>query len=671
MWPEWTNTLSWWQWGVLATVPPAIVALYFLKLRRRTVEVPSTYLWHRAAEDLRVNSLWQRLRNTLLLLLQLAAVALLLLALGRPSWQTQRRLASRTIFLIDNSASMASTDVRPSRLAEAKRRVLDRIGQMQADDVAMVISFSDVAQVEQPYTSNRVALRDAVRNVAQTQRPTNLAEAMKLAAGLANPSKTGDLNEAMVAEAKPADVLIYSDGRFGDVKDFAVGNLNPMWIPIGNPEGRNIGIVGLAASTSDANDRLQIFTRLFNGHPVSQEVDVELYRDNTLVDADRVTLEPDERRGIVFEMEPTEQAVFEVRLAVEDDFALDNRAWLAINAPRRLRVLVITPGNPPLQRALSTVRARERAEVTFVAPDFLNSEQYAQLAGSGGLDLIVYDRCRPAQPPQTNTLFIGRVPQWNGWSPRPPVPAPQVIDIEQAHPLMQWVEMGDVLLAEAAPLALPEAAVALIDSDAGPLAAIAPRQEFEDVVLGFEVYSEKRAVTNWILRPSFPVFVLNTLQYFDRRWATADQMAPAIRPGQEIVLPLPDQDARLVLPDGSTTTLAPAATGKTHFTRTDQLGVYALQVDQRVAYRFAVNLADPQESRVAVDPQMKRHIGNVSLPAVSGSERSRREFWKWLVAAALVVLVVEWLVYRRRIAPRRTSPRFSGRQHELSEAWVG
>ena len=213
--------------------------------------------------------------------------------------------------------------------------------------------------------------------------------------------------------------------------------------------------------------------------------------------------------------------------------------------------------------------------------------------------------------------------------------------------------------------------MALIDSDAGPLAAIAPRQEFEDVVLGFEVYSEKRAVTNWILRPSFPVFVLNTLQYFDRRWATADQMAPAIRPGQEIVLPLPDQDARLVLPDGSTTTLAPAATGKTHFTRTDQLGVYALQVDQRVAYRFAVNLADLQESRVAVDPQMMRHIGNVSLPAVSGSERSRREFWKWLVAAALVVLVVEWLVYRRRIAPRRTSPRFSGRQHELSEAWVG
>ena len=38
------NTLSPWQWGLLALVPPAIVALYFLKLKRQPLEVPSTYL---------------------------------------------------------------------------------------------------------------------------------------------------------------------------------------------------------------------------------------------------------------------------------------------------------------------------------------------------------------------------------------------------------------------------------------------------------------------------------------------------------------------------------------------------------------------------------------------------------------------------------------------------
>src|SRR5690606_29924409 len=58
-----------WQWAVLAAVPIGIILLYFLKLRRQSVSVPSTYLWSKTIEDLHVNSLLQRLRRNLLLLL--------------------------------------------------------------------------------------------------------------------------------------------------------------------------------------------------------------------------------------------------------------------------------------------------------------------------------------------------------------------------------------------------------------------------------------------------------------------------------------------------------------------------------------------------------------------------------------------------------------------------
>ena len=33
------NMLSWWQWGLIGLVPPAIVALYFLKLRRQPLDL--------------------------------------------------------------------------------------------------------------------------------------------------------------------------------------------------------------------------------------------------------------------------------------------------------------------------------------------------------------------------------------------------------------------------------------------------------------------------------------------------------------------------------------------------------------------------------------------------------------------------------------------------------
>ena len=74
------NTLSGWQWSLMALVPLAIIALYFLKLKRQPLEVPSTFLWRRTIEDLHVNSLIQRLRRSLLLFLQLLAVAVAALA---------------------------------------------------------------------------------------------------------------------------------------------------------------------------------------------------------------------------------------------------------------------------------------------------------------------------------------------------------------------------------------------------------------------------------------------------------------------------------------------------------------------------------------------------------------------------------------------------------------
>src|SRR5215471_12186252 len=121
---EFIPALSLWQWALIAAVPPAIVALYFLKLRRQPLEVPSTYLWHKSIEDLHVNSLWQRIRQSLLLYLQLLLIALAILALLRPGWRSDKVVDERNIFLIDNSASMSAIDVAPSRLEEAKRRAI-------------------------------------------------------------------------------------------------------------------------------------------------------------------------------------------------------------------------------------------------------------------------------------------------------------------------------------------------------------------------------------------------------------------------------------------------------------------------------------------------------------------------------------------------------------------
>src|SRR3954466_3329949 len=90
---------------------PALLVLYFLKLRRRELPVSSTLLWRKAVQDLQVNSPFQKLRKNLLLLLQLLCLLALCLALARPVANFKQGAGKLTVILIDRSGSMAAKDV--------------------------------------------------------------------------------------------------------------------------------------------------------------------------------------------------------------------------------------------------------------------------------------------------------------------------------------------------------------------------------------------------------------------------------------------------------------------------------------------------------------------------------------------------------------------------------
>src|SRR5438309_10768509 len=114
-------------WSALAATTiavPALLILYFLKLRRREMTVPSTLLWKKAIQDLQVNAPFQKLRRNLLLLLQLLILLFLLLALSRPVSNYTPPPGKTTVILLDHSASMSARDIEggKSRLDEAKRQ---------------------------------------------------------------------------------------------------------------------------------------------------------------------------------------------------------------------------------------------------------------------------------------------------------------------------------------------------------------------------------------------------------------------------------------------------------------------------------------------------------------------------------------------------------------------
>jgi hypothetical protein len=666
MLPQFLNTLALWQWGLLALIPPAILALYFLKLRRQPLAVPSTYLWSRAIEDLHVNSLWQRLRQSLLLFLQLLLIGLLAFTLLRPGWKGTELLGDRFIFLIDTSASMGANDLAPSRLDEAKKQAIALIEKMDEGDSAMVISFSDVARVEQPFTTSRRELRSRVELIEPTNRPSDLSEALRAANGLANPGHTSDANDPadadiQTAEAMPADLYIFSDGGFQSVPNFKLGNLNPTYVKIAGEAQHNIAI---SSFSTDANPekpgQVQAFARIESFSDVEQTVEASLYLNDTLLDAQKVTLPPRGEKGlpgasgIRFEMNEIESGVLKVKIDSKDDLPLDNEAFAVVNLPRPAKVLLVTPGNDSLQLALGTEEALKIADISVAEPKLLETKAYQDQAAEGAYDLIIYDQCAPKAMPACNTLFIGRLPP-EGWQAKGPKQGPPlVIDSDQVHPLAQLVQMGNVKIVEGTPLAGPPGTVTLIDADIGPIYAVGPRGGYEDAVLGFDIVTYKedgsREVnTDWPIRRSFPVFIMNAVKYLGG--VRSSLAAPSTKPGQPAVLrtQIPVNSIVVQSPRGDRFEIPREASGSYVFGRTDELGVYDVRdgAGQKVTQQFAVNLFDTRESDLA--PREALEIGHEEVKAQQAQQVARKELWRWLLIGALGVLIFEWYIYNRRV----------------------
>ena len=79
------------------------------------------------------------------------------------------------------------------------------------------------------------------------------------------------------------------------------------------------------------------------------------------------------------------------------------------------------------------------------------------------------------------------------------------------------------------------------------------------------------------------------------------------------------------------------------------MGVYEVRSGGKTIQRFAVNLFDPNESEIRARAEEAVKIGHVEVAGQSQWEPARRELWRFLLLAALGVLLFEWYIYNRRV----------------------
>ncbi len=633
-----------WQWTAAAAVPLGIFTLYFLKLKRQPLEVPSTFLWKKSIEDLRVNSFWQRLRKNILLLLQLLLAAAALLALLRPVSNVQAT-GKHYILALDCSASMNAVEAGGSRLELAKAKAAEFLAARGPGDRAMAIAFADHARVLCSYSDNLNAVRQAVAGVEPTHRRSSLEECLAIAMGLANPQMGGELGKDIFAEAVPATLVVFSDGNFPKLPDVKLGQLSIEYRKIGAAED-NLGIVRLAARRAPAQpDRVEFLGTVRNSGPAAARTVAKLEIDGRALDVQNLEVAAGAEANVVFQTALDRGGVARLSLDRPDALALDNEAWTVVEQRRRVKVAVCGDQNLALRTALETQEMKLAADIAFL-PKVQPTQDLSSDAKFLAYDLVIFDRCSPQAPPPCRAAYLGAVPPAQAALQRVELDSPTILNWNAAHPVLRYLALDDVRVAKAFTFPDLKGADKLIDTDKGAVLYSIPRGVFSDLVQTFALIDDAGSwQTDWPLKLSFPLYILNIVRTLG---GAEDDASRFLRPGDRISFRADERHSAFALagPGGKSATLKRDKLGAFEHLDTDLSGVYAATSGDETR-NFAVNVFDPDES--ALKPAEKLEIGGEEQASAATAFQAQREYWKWLALGAVALLALEWHVYNRRV----------------------
>ena len=620
------------------TVPP-LVLLYFLKRRHVPVTVSSTLLWARAIRDLQTNRLLQKLRRHLLLLLQLLILAMVLIAVGRPTVSGTDREGDRLIILLDHSASMNATDVAPTRLARAKHLALELVDDLRPNgparraEGAMVMSFARRAKVVQPFTTNRTLLGQAIESIQPTDEPTRLASALEIIRPLVS-AATSDRHRAIV--------YVISDGRMQDDKP-------PTWdaaafrhIQVGHRPD-NLAIVSLSARRDPRDPhRVLGLAQLanFSSHAIDTKLTLKLdgrvWRVVPVTVPGRVANQP-----VRFDLDLSTAAMLEVSHNHVDPLVVDNTAWMIVTPPQQPAVLLVTTGNAILARA---IQASAIGELVTTTPKQYEDRHRGSFSGNNRFDVIVFDRYQPRATPTVNSLFVASAPPLDPrvWQPENSDPAgPQlVLNWKRNHPLMAHVDLDAVRMSKPNRMVLSDPTQVLATGQTGPVMALVTADRLHHVIVGFDPLQ-----SNWPLQVGFPIFIHNCMQWLGSNGHTEAGMT--LKPGQDLIIP-DDGAGSLLAYEGPVTPWARIESPTPVQLPFARVGLYHARGPVRPPWdRLGVSLLNRTESNLQPVEPVALEAARVGT---AGETRTvRHEVWPWFITAALAGLMLEWVVYTQRV----------------------
>lgn len=600
--------------------------------------VSSLYLWRAVLQETQANTPFQKLRRSLLFFLQLLIAFLLILALARPFVFGHGITGRALVLVIDTSASMKATDVVPSRLDSAKRAAKNFLRrEMNSGDVAAVIEAGAKPESLAGFTTNLGNLDNAIDRAAGSDAPSDMAAAMSLATSL-------------VSHRGGSEIDVFTDGVFDPDQDAKLavlqyGDAQVKQTLVGNADSANDAITAMHARRNPITGNPEVFVAMqrFGSAPTSGTL--SLLQNGTLIDARALNLSGGTQTE-TFDSDLLRQGgVITARLdGIRDDLASDNQATIVLPPQTNQRILLVSHGNLFLEKGLSVGSDITLSECSLA--------QFSTIGKSGkGYAMVVFDGALPAGPlpPGNYLIFHAASAQTPVAAKSGSVSNPAFVDADKTQPMMRFVDLNRLRVRTAMRLTVRPWGVVLADSTGGPWIVAGEKEGRRIVNVAFELND-----SDWPLRVSFPIFLSNAVD-----WLTAGGLPGGAEQqthaGEPLIINPPPGVASMTIaaPDGRSRVLAvPESGGQIVYNGTSQVGLYHASDARGHDFPCAVNLLDPAAS--AITPRRQATLSHQGaapqLAEIPLSRRVRINLWPSIAAVVLVGLMIEWLVYHRRLS---------------------
>lgn len=615
-------------WG-LAAIPP-IILLYILKLKRQPQVVSSTLLWNSVLKEMQANTPFQKLRNNLLLWLQILMVILIALALARPIYRGQLKLGKRMVLILDTSASMKTKDMDgKTRFEKAQEGAREMIENMSEGDTMMLLEGTRSHGVQTIFTDKKRELYQTLDKIKPRDTSTELSESVLLAVSSLKGQKETETNDG--------EIYILSDGANLHLERLSNVNIPVRLTQFGNT-GDNLGITAMdVRRVTGTKDEYEIFVNIKNFYLEEKSffLSLKVGEEGSIIDARQLTIPPQENLSTIFKVQLTPGPMV-IEIDENDPFPIDNRAFYNIIEEKESPVLIVTDGdNTFLEKVL---RVDPLADVAIVRPINFREDLLEDY------ELVIFDRFLPPSMPKINAVFVAPPVVEGERSDFPfivegPIAGSEITEWDITHPFMRYVEFGDVAIFQALQVKYPLGHKPLVQSAFGPLIALVPHKNIEHTLIAFDI-----RLSNWILRASFIIFFSNVLQ---QTRISLRQLIQDTKVGQPVSIRVPNSEVKISVTTPEGQKLDILNNGETtYFSQTDNVGFYFAQVGEQTS-RFAVNLLNEEES--AIEPAKEISLGQTKIEVQKSVNKVNREIWWWFALATLCFALVEWLLFHRRL----------------------